>query len=197
MIKHIAEDELHSHDTLLGGLMKPVRSLHIIYWHTIAHGRVEGVRSHNAHNRPHSRYNGNPECALCDLTPFFPRAETLTDKPYFRDAFKQRRCLVPAGGYYEWRAERGGKQPYFIRVKGAALFSFAGLWSSWQGPDGPLESFTVITTAANEALAGPTSTTGCRPSLSRTTTGRDLKQAAEACSDPVPRRWRRTPSAGR
>ena len=87
------------------------------------------------------------------LTPINARAETLTNKPYFREAFRQRRCLVPANGYYEWRVERGVKQPYFIRVKGVALFSFAGLWSSWQGTDGPLESFAVITTAAGEDLA--------------------------------------------
>ena len=87
------------------------------------------------------------------LTPINARAETLTDKPYFREAFRQRRCLVPASGYYEWRLERGVKQPYFIRVKGVALFSFAGLWSSWQGADGPLESFAVITTAASGELA--------------------------------------------
>ena len=87
------------------------------------------------------------------LKPINARAETLTGKPYFRDAFRRRRCLVPASGYYEWRAERGGKQPYFIRVKGAGLFSFAGLWSSWQGPDGPLESFAVITTAASDEVA--------------------------------------------
>ena len=87
------------------------------------------------------------------LKPLNARAETLTGKPYFRDAFRRRRCLVPATGYYEWRAEGGGKQPYFIRVKGAALFSFAGLWSSWQGLDGPLESFAIITTVASGELA--------------------------------------------
>ncbi len=87
------------------------------------------------------------------LKPINARAETLADKPYFRDAFRQRRCLVPATGYYEWRAEGGGKQPYFIRVKGVGLFSFAGLWSSWQGADGLLESFAVVTTAASEELA--------------------------------------------
>ena len=87
------------------------------------------------------------------LKPINASAETLTGKPYFRDAFRRRRCLVPANGYYEWRAEGGGKQPYFIRVKGTGLFSFAGLWSSWQETDGPLESFAVITTAASEELA--------------------------------------------
>ena len=67
------------------------------------------------------------------LKPINARAETLAGKPYFRDAFKRRRCLVPANGYYEWRAAPGGKQPYFIRMAGAELFSFAGLWSVWQG----------------------------------------------------------------
>ena len=87
------------------------------------------------------------------LKPINARAETLTGKPYFRDAFKRRRCLVPANGYYEWRAGNGGKQPFFIRMAGTDLFSFAGLWSSWQGPDGPVESCVIITTSAKEELA--------------------------------------------
>lgn len=87
------------------------------------------------------------------LKPINARAETLTGKPYFRDAFRRRRCLVPANGYYEWRAAQGGKQPYFIRMAGEDLFSFAGLWSSWQGPDGPVESCVIITTSAREELA--------------------------------------------
>ena len=87
------------------------------------------------------------------LKPINARAETLAGKPYFRDAFKRRRCLVPANGYYEWRAAPGGKQPYFIRMAGADLFSFAGLWSVWQGPDGPVESCVIITTSAREELA--------------------------------------------
>ena len=87
------------------------------------------------------------------LKPINARAETLADKPYFRDAFRRRRCLVPANGYYEWRAGNGGKQPFFIRMAGADLFSFAGLWSSWQGPDGAVESCVIITTSAREELA--------------------------------------------
>ena len=87
------------------------------------------------------------------LKPINARAETLAGKPYFRDAFRRRRCLVPANGYYEWRAAPGGKQPYFIRMAETDLFSFAGLWSSWQGPDGLLETCVIITTAAKEELA--------------------------------------------
>ena len=86
------------------------------------------------------------------LKPINARAETLTEKPYFRDAFRRRRCLVPANGYYEWRAAPGGKQPFFICMARADLFSFAGLWSSWQGPDGPVESCAIITTTAKEEL---------------------------------------------
>ena len=114
---------------------------------------------------PVVRRHSDRELALCHwgfiphwvkepvLKPINARAKTLTNKPYFRDAFKRRRCLVPANGYYEWRAGIGGKQPYFIRMAGAELFSFAGLWSSWRGPDGPVESCVIITTSAKEELA--------------------------------------------
>ena len=113
---------------------------------------------------PVIRYHPDREPAVCHwgfiphwvkepvLKPINARAETLTEKPYFRDAFRQRCCLIPANGYYEWRVEAGRKQPYFIRMKGADLFSFAGVWSSWQGPDGPVESCVIITTAAKEEL---------------------------------------------
>ena len=87
------------------------------------------------------------------LKPINARAETLIGKPYFRDAFRRRRCLIPANGYYEWRAALGGKQPYFIHMAGTELVSFAGLWSSWRGPDGPVESCVIITTTASEELA--------------------------------------------
>ena len=114
---------------------------------------------------PVVRFGSDKEAAVCHwgfiphwvkepaLKPINARAETLAGKPYFRDAFKRRRCLVPTNGYYEWRAAPGGKQPYFIRMTGADLFSFAGLWSVWQGPDGPVESCVIITTAAKETLA--------------------------------------------
>ena len=98
---------------------------------------------------PVIRYHPKRELAVCHwgfiphwvkepaLKPINARAETLTVKPYFRDAFRQRRCLIPANGYYEWQVEAGRKQPYFIRMKGADLFSFAGVWSSWQGTGRP------------------------------------------------------------
>ena len=79
------------------------------------------------------------------------RGETVAVKPSFRAAFSKRRCLVPADGYYEWRTTGDGKQPYFFHLDGDRPFVFAGLWESWQSPDGsPLETFVIITTNANE-----------------------------------------------
>ena len=82
------------------------------------------------------------------------RAEGIAAKPAFRAAFRQRRCLVPADGFYEWRKLAGGrKQPMLIRRRDRAPFAFAGLWEVWRGPDGPLETCTIVTTAANALLA--------------------------------------------
>lgn len=82
------------------------------------------------------------------------RAETLADKPSFREAFRHRRCLIPADGYYEWqKAPDGTTQPFHIRRDDGAPFAMAGLWESRQMPDGEtLESCVLITTAANRAL---------------------------------------------
>lgn len=79
------------------------------------------------------------------------RAEGIAAKPMFRAAFKRRRCLIPVNGYYEWQKRSGKKQPYFIHAASGALLAFAGLWESWQGEEGPVESFTIITTEANRA----------------------------------------------
>ena len=81
------------------------------------------------------------------------RGESAAAKPAFRAAFRQRRCLVPATGFYEWKAETGGKQPYLIRPRSGGLMSFAGLWESWAGPEGEVRSFTIITTEPNELMA--------------------------------------------
>ena len=82
------------------------------------------------------------------------RAETVAEKPAFRGAFRSRRCLVPADGFYEWQARPGGKQPYRIARSGGGLFSFAGLWERWEKvADGaPVESFTIVTTTATPEL---------------------------------------------
>jgi putative SOS response-associated peptidase YedK len=82
------------------------------------------------------------------------RAETVATKPSFRAAFKRRRCLIPADGFYEWQKRDGRtKQPFYIGLKDEQPFAFAGLWESWTAADGSeIESCTVITTAANDLL---------------------------------------------
>lgn len=75
------------------------------------------------------------------------RAETLAEKPMFRAAFKKRRCLVPASGYFEWRLEGGAKQPYYIREPGGNLMMFAGLWEAWRASDADewTRTYTIVT----------------------------------------------------
>jgi putative SOS response-associated peptidase YedK len=81
------------------------------------------------------------------------RAETVTEKPAFRVAFRSRRCLIPASGFYEWHAQGRGKQPHFIRRADGGLLAFAGLWERWQPPERPaLESCAILTTTANELM---------------------------------------------
>ncbi|MCB2181318.1 MAG: SOS response-associated peptidase [Desulfobulbaceae bacterium] len=79
------------------------------------------------------------------------RAETVAEKPSFRDAFKSRRCLIPTTGFYEWKTEGKSKRPYFIKMKNGALFAMAGIWESWRNPDDGkiIESCAIITTEAN------------------------------------------------
>jgi putative SOS response-associated peptidase YedK len=82
------------------------------------------------------------------------RAETASEKPSFRNAFRRHRCLIPASGFYEWRRQERGKQPYFVRMRNERLFSFAGLWDRWESPDkGVIETCTILTTVANAVLA--------------------------------------------
>lgn len=83
------------------------------------------------------------------------RAETVTEKPAFRSAFRHRRCLVIADGYYEWQATPTGRQPWFISRADRVPFAMAGLWESWIEAPGspPLESCTILTTEAPPPLA--------------------------------------------
>jgi putative SOS response-associated peptidase YedK len=80
------------------------------------------------------------------------RAETVVEKPAFRTAFVRRRCLLPADGFYEWQTVAGKKQPIHFRFDDGRLFALAGLWEHWHGPDGVVESCTVVTTHANELV---------------------------------------------
>jgi putative SOS response-associated peptidase YedK len=84
------------------------------------------------------------------------RAETLAEKPSFRAGFKYHRCLILADGFYEWKQQPGTKTkiPHFIRLKSCQPFAFAGLWDTWQSPDGGIvKSATIITTAPNSLMA--------------------------------------------
>ncbi len=87
------------------------------------------------------------------LKPINARAETLTEKPMFRGALNKRRCLIPANGFFEWQGPTGRKQPFYIKPREAELFAFAGLWDHWDSPDQEIDSCTIITTSANDAMA--------------------------------------------
>lgn len=85
------------------------------------------------------------------------RADTLAEKPSFRSAYRRRRCLIPATGFYEWKASPGSKSktPMYITLASGKPFAFAGLWESWHSPDGSqILSCTIITTEPNELMAG-------------------------------------------
>jgi putative SOS response-associated peptidase YedK len=64
------------------------------------------------------------------------RSKTVTEKPSFREAFKHRRCIIPADGFYEWQRTEGRKQPYFFHMRDDRPFGFAGLWDRWKSEDG-------------------------------------------------------------
>ncbi len=82
------------------------------------------------------------------------RAETVTEKPAFRNALKKRRCLVLADGYYEWQKTPAGKRPFRIVLRSGEPFAMAGLWEVWKDPQGNVvPSCTIITTVANDFLA--------------------------------------------
>lgn len=83
------------------------------------------------------------------------RAETLTEKPSFREAFKSRRCIIPASGFYEWqKKDTGAKQPFYFYLNDKEVFGFAGLWEEWldKQTGEVLETCTIITTEANDVL---------------------------------------------
>lgn len=81
------------------------------------------------------------------------RGESVADLPSFRNAFKRRRCLLPASGFFEWQQQDEIRQPYYVSLKSGAPMAIAGLWESWKAPDGTLlRSACIVTTAANALL---------------------------------------------
>lgn len=81
------------------------------------------------------------------------RAETVAEKPAFRQAFKERRCIIPSDGFYEWQRTGGRKQPFFFRMRDERPFGFAGLWEHWESEEGEvINSCAILTTEANEVL---------------------------------------------
>jgi putative SOS response-associated peptidase YedK len=84
--------------------------------------------------------------------PINARAETVATKPSFRNAFKKRRCLIVADGFYEWRKTNDKKQPFLIHKKDDCPFAFAGLWEHWKGDEKAIESCTIIVTEANDLM---------------------------------------------
>jgi putative SOS response-associated peptidase YedK len=106
------------------------------------------------------------ECMLWGLVPFWAkdasigrrlinaRAETVAEKPAFRNSFAKKRCLVPASGFYEWKGERGEKAPFYYRLEDGGHFAFAGLYDVWHDPaGGERKTFIILTTESN-ALVG-------------------------------------------
>jgi putative SOS response-associated peptidase YedK len=83
------------------------------------------------------------------------RAETVAEKPAYRAAYRRRRCIVLADGFYEWHREGSVKVPYYISLASGNPFAFAGLWEKWRDRDGDdsLQTATLITTSANDYLA--------------------------------------------
>ncbi|MEX0679433.1 MAG: SOS response-associated peptidase [Pirellulales bacterium] len=80
------------------------------------------------------------------------RSETAATRPAFRDAFRRRRCLIPADGFYEWKRGAKPKQPYYIRLEEDRPFAFAGLWERWHKGEVAIQSCTILTTEANELV---------------------------------------------
>ncbi len=82
------------------------------------------------------------------------RAETVADKPAFRDAFQRRRCLIPADGFYEWKTVDKGKQPYYFSLRSGEPMALGGLWEAWRAPDGSvLRTCAIVTTGPNDLMA--------------------------------------------
>ena len=115
--------------------------------------RVPAVRAKPKREKASLRWGLVPSWAKEDVgfKMVNARAETLAEKPAFRDAFQKRRCVIPASGYYEWQTVGSAKLPWFFQMHDKRPFLFAGLWETWHGTTGaPLETCSIITTTSNE-----------------------------------------------
>ena len=90
------------------------------------------------------------------------RAETVAEKPSYRDAFKHKRCLIPATGFYEWQRDGGNKTPHHIHAPGNSLLAFAGLWDHWDRQGDGFDSCSIIVTAASSIMQ-PSGVHGTNP----------------------------------
>jgi putative SOS response-associated peptidase YedK len=98
---------------------------------------------------PHWSQGPDPKYAMINA-----RADSVATKPAYRDAFKRRRCLIAADGFFEWKQTGKTKQPYFVRLRGGQPFAFAGLWDRWAAAGQvPIDSCTIITCNANPLVA--------------------------------------------
>lgn len=88
------------------------------------------------------------------LTTFNAKAETVATAASYKGPFSRRRCLVPADGWYEWTGAKGAKTKHLFTARGGEPLTFAGLWETWRGPEGPVESFSIITQPAGAPLNG-------------------------------------------
>lgn len=88
------------------------------------------------------------------LKTFNARSETADTKPFFRDSFADKRCIVPVRGFFEWQHIGGRKIPWYIKLKSEEIFSLAGLWDSWEAAGGvTLNTFSIMTTGANDLMS--------------------------------------------
>lgn len=83
------------------------------------------------------------------------RAETVAAKPAFRDSLRRRRCILPAGGFFEWSPKTQGRQPYYVTIADGSPMALAGIWASWRDPETKewIKSCVIITTRANESIS--------------------------------------------
>ena len=97
--------------------------------------------------------------------PINAKSETVAELPIFRVAFRQRRCLIPADGFYEWQKEGTRKQPVYIHMKNKEPFAFAGLWEHWEDQDGQvIESCTLLTSSGDASSSASNQPVACRMS---------------------------------